>query len=97
MVLKAVRGIGSEIESLALAHRTGADNDDVWIATGQKVCDAYLQVFWLSLIVLEALLFRFDSPKMILALSDATESLELGENEEEALNEVIHQCNCRWT
>jgi len=29
MVLKAVRGIGSEIESLALAHRTGADNDDV--------------------------------------------------------------------
>jgi len=34
------------------------------------------------------LLFQLDSPKMILTLDDATETLKLGENEEETLNEV---------
>jgi hypothetical protein len=36
----------------------------------------------------KAILFQLDSPKMILTLVDAIETLELGENEEEALNEV---------
>ena len=36
----------------------------------------------------KALLFNFDSPKMILSLADTSETLVLGEHEEDVLNEV---------
>lgn len=36
----------------------------------------------------KAFLFNFDSPKMILSLADTSETLVLGEHEEDALNEV---------
>lgn len=36
-VLKAIRGIGSEIVSVASLQRSGADIGDVWIACGRRV------------------------------------------------------------
>ena len=36
----------------------------------------------------KVLLFNLDSPKMILSLADSSETLVLGEHEEDALNEV---------
>ena len=66
----------------------GANDDDAWIAIEHKVCDQLLVYHFRFLILLKVLLFQFDSPKTILTLSDVTETLELGNNEEEALNEV---------
>lgn len=43
-----------------------------------------------SLIVMKVLLFQLNSQNMILTASDAIESVQLGDNEEEALNEVSH-------
>jgi hypothetical protein len=91
MVSKAIRGLGSEVEALAIVPRHEANDDDVWVAIEHKVCKSWQLIFGRSLIVFKVLLFRFDSPKMILVLNDAVETLKLGENEEEeALNEVSH-------
>lgn len=38
--------------------------------------------------LLKVLLFQLDSPKMILDLGDAIETLVLGEHEEDIVNEV---------
>jgi hypothetical protein len=41
-----------------------------------------------ALYACKILSFQMDSPKMILAPTDATMSLEMGENDEDVLNEV---------
>lgn len=89
-VLKAVRGLGSEVSAIACFKRTGSDLRDVWLACGRRVsiesCNGSpIQV----LDVAQALCFQMDSPKMILTADDALETLELGESEEDELNEVI--------
>jgi len=90
MVSKAIRGLGSEVETVTILQRHGANGDDVWIAIEHKVCEPRLLLLGQPLMASKALLFRFDSPKMILTLNDATETLQLGDSEEEALNEVSH-------
>lgn len=40
------------------------------------------------LTLFKLLLFELDSPKMILTIGDATETLVLGDHEEDVLNEV---------
>lgn len=88
MVSKAIRGLGSEIEAMSIVPKHGADNDDVWVAIEHKVCQRRLWVSRLTSDRVKAILFQLDSPKMILTLADAIETLELGQHEEEALNEV---------
>ena len=36
-VCKAVRGLGSDISSIAWAHSSGTEIGNVWVAAGQKV------------------------------------------------------------
>jgi hypothetical protein len=93
-VHKAVRGLGSDISSIAWVHPLGTEIGNVWVAAGQKVCmirrvlenvgflrrlDVGPQIF----------LFGLDAPAMIQDASHSLVSLDGIIDPEDVFNEVI--------
>ncbi|KAH8106795.1 WD40 repeat-like protein [Cristinia sonorae] len=72
-VIKAVRQLGDEVSSAAWSKLYDADHGVVWIASGRKVYCFDLAI---------------SKPSMILSATDAQKVLEIGEDEDDVLNEL---------
>lgn len=74
-VCKAVRGLGSDVSSIAWVHPTGAEVGNALIAAGNKVSTNHLvEVFAHRMYWTQILLFSLDAPSVI---QDASQSLLL--------------------
>ncbi|TFK42297.1 WD40-repeat-containing domain protein [Crucibulum laeve] len=75
-VLKAIRGLESEVSSIICVKRPGSELRDAWIACGRRICK-----------------FQMDSSKMIQMREDAVSTIEVGESDEDILNELAINTN----
>jgi hypothetical protein len=87
-VLKAVRGLGSEISSVVPVNTTQKEIGDVWLACGQCVRAIMAVSLRVSKKSFQVLLFDMDLSKLILSPADARTIIELCSEEDDVLNEV---------
>lgn len=93
-VLKAIKGLRSEVSSIVCSKRLGTEFRDVWLACGRKVCSTWTRLFNSEPPCFQVLLFQMDSPKLILDPTDAAKTIELAEDDEDDLNEVNKFIDC---
>ncbi|THH13865.1 hypothetical protein EW146_g6405 [Bondarzewia mesenterica] len=74
-VVKAIRGLGAEISSIACSKKKGSELG-VWLACGRRI-----------------LSFDIANPKMILSVVDASNTLDLAEDDEDLLNQIALDSN----
>ncbi|VDB82906.1 unnamed protein product [Peniophora sp. CBMAI 1063] len=72
-VVKAIRGLGDEVSSIALHRKPKGDEDEgrAWVACGTQ-----------------AILFDYQAEKLVLTRSDALDTIVLSEDEDDVLNEI---------
>ncbi|TFK63229.1 hypothetical protein BDN72DRAFT_826806 [Pluteus cervinus] len=70
-VVKAIKGLGSEVSSIVCVKRPSSELRDAWVGCGKQI-----------------LKFQLDMPKMILEPSDALLTIEVGDNDQDEVNEL---------
>ena len=90
-VCKAVRGLGSDVSSIAWVHPSGTEVGSIWIAAGRKVLELIVNpgtLLFTRYVKLQIHLFSWDAQAMIQDASHSLVSLDGIISPEDVFNEV---------
>jgi hypothetical protein len=97
-VVKAIRGLGSEVSSVTVMM---PNSSDIWLACGSSVSAEIPSLRWCGSnlmlhVPLQVTLFNLDAQHLIQSQENALATIQIGENEADVVNEACTTTHPPW-